>query len=298
MSKPTILITSGNSQCGSATITALRKFYGNNYRIVAGARDPAKDKAKLEALGADSVIEFDFDKPELVKKAVQSGIDRVLHVHGNPTADLTLLAKWSAVMADALKGSSVKYVVRLGGAQGDSKSPHPLVRAQGQADDTFRATGIPYATSGPNFFNENWFGQLDQLKSGTVYGAAGEGSAAYIAVHDIGEVTAHLLNNPEKYQGKHFSLTGPAGISDSHCVEIISKATGKPIKYVNLSVEDLKNALRKKGLPENVVELIAALETVKASKMPGTVSPVVSEILGRPATSFEEWARTNAARFN
>jgi hypothetical protein len=51
------------------------------------------------------------------------------------------------------------------------------------------------------------------------------------------------------------------------------------------------------GLPEDLVNLLVGLEHAKSQNLFSPVVNVTEEILGRPATSAEEWAKENVSHF-
>ena len=75
----------------------------------------------------------------------------------------------------------------------------------------------------------------------------------------------------------------------AQCVDEISAAIGRPLKYRSVPVEDYISALNEQGVPQDLQWLLRELFT---EVLYGRNSPVVSEVeqaLGRPATGFKSY---------
>jgi len=284
------LITSG-AKTGLATVKAL-KAQGEN-DIVVGARDPAKSSEALKAAGASKVVELDLTKPETIIKALE-GVERVLLTAATGSLDGNV--EYAKNVAEAAKQvSSVKVLSRIAGVQQDENSTSVFAKAHGDSAKHLKDSGLIWFTIGPNFFLENWFWQIEQIKSGTVYGAAADGKVGWIAVSDIGEVAAHALLNPEKYNGKHLQISGPE-YTDKEVVELIGSAINKPVKYVNLPSDQFKAGLISKGFPESFAGILTDLEEFKASNTSGSIGNV-KDYTGKDAVSAKTWVQQNASAF-
>jgi len=280
-------ITSGNSKVGAATIKHLRA--AGETDIVAGARDAKKAEEHLKKVGASSVVEIDLGNPESVANALK-GAERVLLVHG--PGDYVGFAKNVASAAKTI--DSVKVIVRIAGAQSDAESKDPILRIHGQSFNALKESGKTVIAVGPNFFFENWLEQIPSVKSGAVYGAAGDGRIGYIAVDDIGAVAAAVLRNPEAHAGKHIPISGSA-VTESEVLHQITEAAGIQAKYVSLPDEDYKASLLKHGLDEHTAGFLVVLENLKRSNVHEDHN--VQNILGRPPITAQQWAKEHAAKF-
>jgi len=286
------LITSGNSQVGKLTISALRSLGEND--IVAGARDVAASEASLKSAGASQVVLFDFAKQATVINALK-GVDRVLIVHGY-SADNVGCTK-QVTDAAVLPGSTVKVISRITGYLSDPESSDSIARTHGLCALALKETGLTWFTIGPNFFFENWLAELPAIKSGSVYGASGEGRTGYVAASDIGAVAAHALKNPEKYNGRHLQVSGPAALTETECLNAINAATGLSAKYISFPRDQFSASLKENGLPPQLIEVLLQLADIKLNSRAGATTQVVKEVTGHEPKTVAQWAHENAARF-
>jgi len=119
---------------------------------------------------------------------------------------------------------------------------------------------------------------------------------ASIDVGDIAEVAAIALTTAG-HQGLAYALTGPEALTMSEVAEKLSRATGKAIRYVNVGPEDARSAQLAAGMPPYLVDALFELFAERRKGKESAVSPTVSTILGRRATSFAEFATRNAGIF-
>jgi len=284
-------ITSGNSQTGLATIKALKA--AGEHDIVAGARDPKKSEADLKAAGASQVVEVDLSKPETLKKALP-GAERVLIVHnGSPDA-----VQWARNVVEVGKDiPSIKVYSRIAGLVQDENSPIWFVKAHASAATLLRDSGKQWFTVGPGFFFENFLAKAQEYKSGSVTVASGDGKISFISASDIGAVAAGALRNPEKYNGQHLPITGGEAASEAEVYAALNEATGKHTKVVHVTIDQFKQALKDKHYPDQVVDLLATLEQMKASGEAAGLTENVKKVAGKDPVSVKEWAKQNASAF-
>jgi nucleotide-binding universal stress UspA family protein len=79
--------------------------------------------------------------------------------------------------------------------------------------------------------------------------------------------------------------------------EKLSAATGKTIHYVNVPPEAARQAQLASGMPPYLADALFELFAERRNDKEGKVWPDTAALLGRPPTSFDEFARRNAAAF-
>ena len=90
--------------------------------------------------------------------------------------------------------------------------------------------------------------------------------------------------------GASYPLTGPEALSMAEVAGKLSAATGNRIEYVNVAPEQATSAQLAAGMPPFTAEALAELFAERRKGKEAQVSPLVQTILGRPATSFDEFA--------
>ena len=90
-------------------------------------------------------------------------------------------------------------------------------------------------------------------------------------------------------------LTGPAAVSPRERTEVLARALGAPIAFVE-QTRDEARADMLAYMPEPVVDgTLAILGSPTPQEQ--QVSPDIENVLGRPAHSFEDWVRRSAGAF-
>ncbi len=80
--------------------------------------------------------------------------------------------------------------------------------------------------------------------------------------------------------------------------EILSNAFGRRISYVNITDENICNAMKKMGMEDWLIDALIELYNVIRSGYASQSTTVVEQITGRKPLSFEQFARYYASSFN
>ena len=102
------------------------------------------------------------------------------------------------------------------------------------------------------------------LEHGVFIGAAGEGKIASATRADYAAAAAKVIAE-EGHAGKVYELAGDHGWTLSELAAELSKQSGKPVAYQNLSEADFAAALKSVGLPAGLADMLADSD-VGASK--------------------------------
>ena len=201
-----------------------------------------------------------------------------------------------AQLLDLAKAAGVQHVVKLSalGAEYEAISFGKWHRAN---EKKLEASGMKWTILRPGNFMSNTFFSLETIKGhGANYAPLGDGKYAPIDPADIGAVAVKALTGPG-HEGKHYVLTGPVALGQAEQMAILSKAVGKPIKYVDVPPAAAEDGMLKAGYPAGYVKALLELYALMKSGGAATVTNTVQEVLGRPAVSYETWAAWNAAAF-
>ena len=79
--------------------------------------------------------------------------------------------------------------------------------------------------------------------------------------------------------------------------ETPTSVLGRKIDYVDVPLATVADGLRKSGMPEWDVRVVSGLLGYFASGAAASVSDTVPPLLGRPAISFEQFAKDHRAAF-
>lgn len=254
-------------------------------KVRAGTRQPGS------YTGPHSVesVEFDFDRPGTFDAALK-GIDRafVIAKSGDAQPQATLNPFF-----ERAKAAGVQHVVLLT-ARGVEMSEDVGLR---KAERYLMATGLAYTILRPTWFMQNFstgFIQPMIAQSGSIFLPAGDGKTSFIDANDIAAVAATVLTQPG-HAGQEYNLTGGQSLSYAEAAAIISHVAGRPIHYVPISGDAMRQSLIGSGWPAESADFMVGLFYPVQQGWAESVSPDVARILGREPMTFEQFAQANAA---
>ena len=268
MKQSPILIIGKNGKTGARVNQRLQAL-GYATRAVSRATTPA----------------FDWEKPATWHSAIAG--TRVAYVTYQPDlavpdAEATI-KEFVRVAADA----GLQHIVLLSG-RGEAGAV--------RAEQILIHSGMTW-----NVVRASWFAQnfsesfmLDGILAGELALPAGDTVEPFIDVEDIADVAVAALTEAG-HRNKLFEVSGPRALSFADCIEEISAAIGRPLKYTQVSIDAYINELQEQGMPEDMQWLLRELFTVVFDGRNSKVVPGVEQALGRPATDFSRYVQKTVA---
>lgn len=235
-----------------------------------------------------SQFHFDWNDVDTYEGAL-SGIDRVYLVA--PTMRVRYVEP-VAKFLDFAEAAGVSHVTLLSAFNGD-QAPEEIDVAAVEVE-VARRRGLTHTILRPAWVMQNFADQhLPIVEDLLVVPSAG-GTEAFVDALDIAEVAAATLSEPEKHVGATYSLTGPQAITFDEAARTIASVSGRPIKYLDCDQETWINGAVAAGVPADYAEMLRWLTGSIISGSGSTPTGDVAAVIGRPATSFEEFALRNA----
>jgi uncharacterized protein YbjT (DUF2867 family) len=202
-----------------------------------------------------------------------------------------LAVAWAAEAIGALARTALdcglQHIVLLSG-RGEE--------AAQRSEEALKASGIDYTILRASWFCQNFSeGAFSgSIAAGELALPAGEVKEPFIDAGDIADAAVAALTD-RRHVGMTYELTGPRSITFREAVAEIAKASGRTVAYRQVSIVDFKAGLAAAGLPQGTIDL---LEELFSQVLEGRNSQVMSgttDILGRPARDFGEYAEEAAA---
>ena len=252
------------------------------------ARNPEKATA-LEQAGVD-VVEGDLDTPATIDATMRDVESVILVSPAVPAQELNVI--------DSAARAGAQHVVKIT----SKASPHsPIARQRGQAEIEagLIASGLDYTLLRNNFYMQNFLMLAPAIAKTSSFGSsAGAGQVGLVDTRDVGAVAAEIAASPDAHVGKTYWLTGPELLSYADVAAVLSKVLGCPIEFSELTREEEKQGMISAGVPEQIAAMNAHAVSLIAEGDSAWLSEDVPTVLGRPAHSFEQFARDNAAAFS
>jgi uncharacterized protein YbjT (DUF2867 family) len=269
----------------------LRRLSARGVPVRALVRSSARADG-LSSLPQVEIAEGDMARPETLVAALD-GVDRAMLISSSDPA----MVEVQSSFIDAARKAGVKHVVKLSGIIPGLDSPFRFARMHAEIERRLEASGIAFTHLRAGEFMPAYFRQVPSIVGkGALFLPMETAKIASIDVGDIADVAATVLTSPG-HEGKIYPLTGPEALTMEEVAAKLSAATGKTIRYVNVAPEDARRAQLAAGVPPYLADALVELFAERRKGRESTVSPAVPAIVGRPATSFDAFARRNAAIF-
>lgn len=270
----TILIVGATGKVGRRLTARLRET-GHQVRAVSRStaipfdwHDETTWAAALDGATAAYLIPPDEPIPaeRLVAAAVRAGVRRLVAQSGRR---IHLLAEAVGVGPEAIGMYAVQEAVR--------------------------ASGVEWTVLQANNFNENF-------SEGDYHGALLAGELAlpvddtvepFIAVEDIAAVAAAALTE-DGHHGRIYELSGPEALTFAAAIEILAKASGRPMAFRAETPEEHAETMRSMGFPDDLVFFLNAMYGVMREGGIAEVADGVEAALGRKPLAFADWAARTA----
>ena len=287
----TILITGATGTVGSEVVKQL-SAKGENIIVKAAARS-ATDNT-FENLNRVQVVQLDYDKPDSLAVALK-GVDKLflLTPFQSNMVDLT-----SNLVSEAKK-AEVKYIAKQSVMGADAEPGITPGRLHRQAEKIIEESGIPFTFLRPNFFMQNFVNYYSNLirSQGAFYIPAGDAKVSFVDVRDIAAVAVKSLINDNQQKGRAYNITGGEALSYGQAAEILSKAVGKKINYVNVTDQDARNGMKDMSMDEwTIKSMIELFEITRAGNV-SEISPIVEQVTGNKPITFSQFANDYAGSF-
>jgi uncharacterized protein YbjT (DUF2867 family) len=133
-------------------------------------------------------------------------------------------------------------------------------------------------------------------RNGAIYLPWGSGTASFVDTRDIASVAAKALTS-DGHEGKIYTLTGPVTLGIGDVALILSEATGREFKYVDVPEDAARDEMLQAGAPQWQVELVLELHAVNKQNRWSAVTSDIEEVTGAPPTDFAQFARDHADKF-
>ncbi|MFI9487516.1 SDR family oxidoreductase [Promicromonospora sp. NPDC052451] len=180
----------------------------------------------------------------------------------------------------------------LGAAtRADSVSHGPLARLE----KLVRGSGLEWTVLRPGDFASNALAWVPSVRAErTVHAPFGDVALPAVDPLDIAEVAAAALAD-DGHAGRTYALTGAAAVSPRDRTRALAEVLGTPLVFAEQTREQARADMLA-YIPEHVVDGTLAI-LGEPTPQEQAVSPDVETVLGRPARTFADWARRNAAAF-
>jgi uncharacterized protein YbjT (DUF2867 family) len=188
----------------------------------------------------------------------------------------------------------VEHVVLLSlqGAERNPVVPHATL------ERWLRRSGMSWTFVRASFFMQNLTTThaSDIRDRDQILLPAGDGSTAFVDAHDVAAVAAAALIDPAAHRNRAWTPTGPQALTYTEVASALSAALGRPITYPQPGLlAYARHARTVLKMPAGMVLVTTAIYTAARLGQADGLTDDVSNVLGRPPVSFDEFARREAS---
>ena len=272
-----VLVTGATGSVGGAVA---RYLVQRGQPVVSAVRDAAH----TSVVDGTNAREFDFERQTGWSAALED-VDRVFLLR--PPAISNVQAHLLPFIDAALE-AGVQHIVFLSlqGVQFNTATPHHAV------EKYLRQRNAPYTFLRPNFFMQNLSTTYrDDIRDrGEIFVPAARSRTAFVDTDDIGEVAARVLTEVG-HLGKAYTLSGEQSLNYYSVAAQLSEELGFPVLYARPSVDEYVARLRQAGAPQDYIDVQKMIYRIVRMNVSALPNRAVRRLLGRPATTFAQFAR-------
>ncbi|MFB8005071.1 SDR family oxidoreductase [Nocardia sp. NPDC056000] len=205
------------------------------------------------------------------------------------TGDQLVSGPEPTALLETIAAQGVRRVVFLS-SQGAVTRPESGGYARTIAfEKAMAASELEWTSVRPGGFASNTFAWIEPVRTQRMVPAPfGDIGLPVVAPFDIAAVAVAALRE-DGHDGQAYTVTGPAVVTPREQAEALAAALGEPLRFVELSHDEARANLLH-FMPESVADHTLSI-LGEPTPQEQLVSPDVERVLGRPATSYGEWAK-------
>ncbi|WP_406312229.1 NAD(P)H-binding protein [Streptosporangium sp. NBC_01639] len=276
----TILITGARGKVGQAIV---HRLHSAGVSIRAASADPAE----LTVPVGVEVAELGLDRPETFEAALR-GVGQVFLYPEPDGIDAFIKTAEAAGVEHVVLLSSAS--VLNPGAETDPLASHSLKVEQALASSDLTCTFLR-----PDAFASNALGWAYFIGQNLpIQLAYPDADLAPIHSDDLADIAVEALSGGS-LKGRSVTLTGAQSLTFREQLAVLSEVLERDIPVVKITHAEAEQQMSQ-YMPAPIAASLLALWSA-ASARPAAIADTTQTLLGKPARSFRQWARENAAAF-
>lgn len=195
------------------------------------------------------------------------------------------------------EAAGVRRLVLLSGRGADTWGDSDFGRDMRSAEDAVRGAALEWTVLRASNFDQNFDEDLFHapLVAGELALPADAVPEPFVDVEDVAEVAATVLGEGGRHAGRVYELTGPRAVTFGEAVELISRASGRPVTYRRTSPAEYAASLVGAGWGEDDAHHVAEMFVLMERGLLAATTDDVATVLGRAPRSFEDYVVRAAA---
>ena len=194
---------------------------------------------------------------------------------------------------DAAVDAGVERIVYLSFVGATPDNTFTLGRHHWATEEHIRTKDVAFVFPRMNLYMD--FIPLFAGEDGVIRGPAGAGRVAAVLRDDIADVVAEILADPAAHDGRTYDLTGPEAVTLAEIADVLTRVTGRTVRFEDETVEEAWESRRASGAPDWMIEGWVTSYLAIANGELDVISDDVERIAGHPPLRLEDWLRAREA---
>ena len=276
-----IFLSGVTGNIGKSIVTHLSDR--SHYQYTLGVRNVDKTKKLINLTNNMDLVRFDFEDQTSFKDAFK-GIDTVFLLRPPHISDVK---KYFPPLLNALSSQNVRNIIFLSvqGVEKSSVIPHYKI------EKLIRESAFNFIFIRPSYFMQNLITTLydDLIAKGKIYLPSGEAKFNWVDADNIGELTAHFLENFNTYANQAFEVTGYENLSFSEVALEFKETLQKSVTYVraNPLLFLLSTITKNRNVGFSLVKFL--LHFLPRFQREPEISSIYEEVTGKNPTTLKQF---------
>ncbi len=283
-----ILVTSANGRTGRPVVKALASC---GLSVRAFIRDSSQD-ADLKQLGAAECATGNLEAKDTLMAAMD-GCDKVVHI-GPPMHPKEI--EISEYVIECAQAHSLDHLVYY-------SVMHPLRREvrhhrlKLDVEEKVIESGLPYTILQPCRYMQHLEPIWAKVVETGVHAMPFDVTKKFNVVDllDLADAVAAVCGSSDHLYAT-YELAGPESLSQEDMAKAISDAIGRDVMAKEILLDDLERTGREKGLPDDRIEQMKIMNGHYTHHGFLGNSKVLEMVIGRSATTFEQYVKRLVAK--
>jgi len=285
-----ILITGATGNTGFETIRFLSEN-NSSTQIIAGVRNIDRANNKLTGFPALGFVEFDFENESTFDEALKN-TDTVFLLRPPHISDVK---KYFVPLIEKMKEKQVSEVIFLSVQEAEKSKVIP----HNKIERLIAESGLSYIFIRPGYFMQNLTTTLlnDIQNKREIILPAGNAKFNWIDVNNIGEVSALLISQFEKYKNQAIELTGYENAGFYEVVDKMNQITGLDIRFRNVNPFKFFRIKKEEGMKSGMIIVMTLLHFIRRFQKEPPISGFYERLTGKKPTTLAQFIEREKTLF-
>lgn len=277
-----ILVTGATGNIGLEVVHYLSKLNSDSQILVA-VRNIEKAKKTFKNYPDLLFQQFDFESESIFSKA----FDRIDILFLLRPPHISDVEKVFRPLLNSAKKDGINKVVFLSVQRAEKSKVIP----HNKIESLIQELSFNYIFVRPSYFMQNltttFLPEISTKRTITL--PSGRAKFNWIDVKNIGEASAQLILNFNKYKNDAFEITGTENMNFGNVVDLMTKILGEPINFKNINPISFYFKKKKEGLEGRFAIVMTILHFLPRLQAEPKISDNYQKLTGKTPTTLQEF---------